>query len=251
MLTYKTYKKIYKNGTFFKYLKYTIWNPIKRILNIPYNIYMCLRYPFLYPRNRFTGLHYNNYKIRNFSSELVNKYKKFLFRENDVNKIEDIKKSSYYFTQTGDVIQYWVNWWAKPLHYFLLTILHDNILQWIFCIPTTNEWNAVEPGWKKAFGKEYLNELKTQLKKDGLLYKFRIMQIKEKWGMFQLYCIYGSNDVYKIIDKYEGLSFDYCIDCGKPAEVISTGWIRPYCKKCAEKHKVHYTDKKIYFNNLS
>ena len=27
---------------------------------------MCIKYPFLYPRNRFTGLHYNNWEINKF-----------------------------------------------------------------------------------------------------------------------------------------------------------------------------------------
>ena len=33
---------------------------------------MCIKYPFLYPRNRFTGLHYNNWKLHQYH---VNNYK--------------------------------------------------------------------------------------------------------------------------------------------------------------------------------
>ena len=36
---------------------------IKKMCKIPYYCYMCIKYPFLYPRNRFTDLHYNNWKI--------------------------------------------------------------------------------------------------------------------------------------------------------------------------------------------
>ena len=35
--------------------------------------YLCLRYPFLYPRNRWTGLHYNNWKLHEYH---VENYKK-------------------------------------------------------------------------------------------------------------------------------------------------------------------------------
>ena len=47
---------------------------IKRIVKIPYNIYLCLRFPFLYPRNRFTGRHYNNWWIRDKIQEIRKKY---------------------------------------------------------------------------------------------------------------------------------------------------------------------------------
>ena len=39
-----------------KFIKRKIVKPIK-------STFLCLRYPFLYPRNRFTGKHYNNWKI--------------------------------------------------------------------------------------------------------------------------------------------------------------------------------------------
>ena len=34
------------------------------------------------------------------------------------------------------------------------------------------------------------------------------------------------------VDKYENLSYHTCINCGKPATKISTGWICPYCDNC-------------------
>jgi hypothetical protein len=39
---------------------------IRKILRGINDIILCLRFPFLYPRNRFTGLHYNNWTIINF-----------------------------------------------------------------------------------------------------------------------------------------------------------------------------------------
>ena len=38
---------------------------------------LCIRFPFLYPVNRFTGLHYNNYKIRSKIADITKKYKVF------------------------------------------------------------------------------------------------------------------------------------------------------------------------------
>ena len=57
MISYKKYKKIWPNSTFWKWIKFIIPSSLKRIHRIPYCIYMCIRYPFLYPRNRFTDKH--------------------------------------------------------------------------------------------------------------------------------------------------------------------------------------------------
>jgi hypothetical protein len=196
---------------------------------------MCIRYPFLYPRNRFTGLHYNNWKIIEWKKKIYQKYHLV-----DIDKLhpevtyETYKGYYFYVKQTGSVIDYWINWWAKPLCK-CITFFHDYILQIFHCIPTYIEWDAVEPGWNKAFGKQYLNDLKKQLKKDKMLYSWRIMDIKEKWGCLNLYYNYGSEELYSLISVYEDISWNTCIKCGKPATHTSKGWISPYCEECVNK----------------
>jgi hypothetical protein len=196
---------------------------------------MCIRYPFLYPRNRFTNLHYNNWKIIEWKKKIYQKYHLV-----DIDKLhpevtyETYKGYYFYVKQTGSVIDYWTNWWAKPLCK-CITFFHDYILQIFHCIPTYIEWDAVEPGWNKAFGKQYLNDLKKQLKKDKMLYSWRIMDIKEKWGCLNLYYNYGSEELYSLISVYEDISWNTCIKCGKPATHTSKGWISPYCEECVNK----------------
>ena len=68
-----------------------------------------------------------------------------------------------------------------------------------------------------------------------MLYEWRITDIKEKFGTFRLYCNYGSNELYNIINKYEELSWHTCINCGKSATYTSKGWISPYCEDCINK----------------
>lgn len=209
-------------------------NKIKRFIRIPYCCHMCIRYPFLYPRNRFTNLHYNNWKVIEWKNKLIKKYKHYKFDKNDIEALVEEYCDEWYFNHNGSMVEYWDNWWAKPL-YKCITFFHDYILQIFHCIPTYIEWDAVEPGWNKAFGKQYLNDLKKQLKKDKMLYSWRIMDIKEKWGYLNLYCNYGSEELYNIISKYESLSWDTCIKCGKPATHTSKGWISPYCEECVNK----------------
>lgn len=312
MLSYKEYKKLYfnNNGGIKGYLNYILIKPLKKILKIPYHTYMCIKYPFLYPRNRWDSKHHaymlsnlryklwnkaineihitgkvlseipkqkpmhisndcfdalltddkqeivivNNVEIQKFQTNKIiwgNKFKvlgiHFLksFSENNIIQIlvkvkDETDKNNYGFSYHK------INLIKNKFYYNLYKItkwIDEKILDNIFILPTYNEWDAVEPGWNKAFGKQFLKELKQQLIKDKMLYKWRITDIKEKWGMLRLYCNYGSKELYQIIRKYENLSWNYCIHCGKPTEVISTGWISPYCKECAEKNHLKYVEK--------
>lgn len=309
-MTYKRYKSIYKDATFKGYLKYFYKSKIKKILRIPYCTYMCIKYPFLYPRNRFTDKYHANilgnliYKLHHKSvftlhvtgklndkvipnQELLyadeihqtfdngniildNKNKKLIISNNidkqvfdlnqllwqpdkfriiDMNLIKNKLSMIPYLIlnieniDKGDNKKYGFSYYTiklktnKFLHalYKITKWIDEKILDKIFCLPTYTEWDAVEHGWNKAFGKQYLKELKQQLKKDNILYKWRITQIKEKWGRFVLYCNYASPELYSIIDKYNALSWDYCINCGKPATHQSIGWISPYCEDCVNK----------------
>ena len=49
-------------------------NPFKLIYKIIKNSILCIRFPFLYPRNRFSDLHYNNWKINNYCKKLTVEY---------------------------------------------------------------------------------------------------------------------------------------------------------------------------------
>lgn len=218
---------------------------MKKIKRIIESCYMCVKYPFLYPRNRFTGLHYNNWTIIKWKSDLIKKYKQFKLNDYECDIKELINKP--YYNRTGRVITYWTNYWARPL-VWLIKIYHTYILQFFHCVPTFNEWYAMPKGWNKAFGKQLLDELKTQLKKDGLLYKCRITDLKEKYGSLHLYMIDVSEKALKIIDKYENISYHTCITCGKPATKYSTGWICPYCDDCIDGNYITLEEIKKYEN---
>ena len=68
---------------------------------------------------------------------------------------------------------------------------------------------------------------------------YHIDQVKEKWGEL---CWYdnGPRELHEIIERYEYISYYTCVNCGKDATHISTGWISPYCNDCVKeitKHK--------------
>lgn len=111
------------------------------------------------------------------------------------------------------------------------------ILDKIFIFPKYTEWDALKgyKGWYKTFGGDLLKELRKQLVKDKLLYKFRIRDIKEKWGVLEVYTNYRTEGVGQILDKYKALSRRTCIYCGKPATYCTKGWVRYICEDCVNK----------------
>lgn len=94
------------------------------------------------------------------------------------------------------------------------------------------ELDAMPDGWRIAFGEQMCQEIKDALIEIDYLYKYRIAQIKEKYGMLCWYDFGAPQKVYDIVSKYEDISKQTCMRCGKPATRITTGWISPYCDAC-------------------
>lgn len=98
---------------------------------------------------------------------------------------------------------------------------------------TYTELDDMPKGWRIAFGIKMLEEIRAELIKNDFLDKYRIIQIKEKYGQLRWYDNGSTNEILNIITKYEQLSEITCIVCGAPATQISLGWISPYCDYCA------------------
>ena len=265
----------------------TIINKINKLKRIIKSTILCIRFPFLYPRNRFTGLHYNNWKIVEFHKKwwkhtedtfilrITNDKNKSLVNYGDFNNhiyTLRIKNdclevcNGYYYPWIsipiskygkGKIIK--VGWENKKIPYLVVEDWEDNpdadhfikivhakwlqrcikFLDWInayplqllHCIPSYTELDAMESGWRKTFGIQMCKEIRAALLNKGwkYLFKYRIMQIKEKFGELRWYDEFSTQDIQYIISKYEDISRHTCIVCGKPATKMSTGWYSPYC----------------------
>lgn len=92
------------------------------------------------------------------------------------------------------------------------------------------ELDAMSDGWRKAFGIDMCEEIRIAL--GDYVEKYRITQIKEKYGELRWYDFGAPEGVEEIINKYTKLSRKTCIICGKPATRVSIGWIMPFCDEC-------------------
>lgn len=192
---------------------------------------LCIRFPFLYPRNRFSGLHYNNWRVKDCCSKLVEKYKYHGKQDPGSKKVYNLKVDKY--ETLGTYYTYWTNWWAGIL-YNIITWYHDVFLQILHCIPTYTELDAMPKGWRKAFGIQMCKEIKYYLKKKGLLRTYRVLQVKEKYGCLEWYDSYTCAEVQKVINKYQYISKYTCCICGELATASTPieYWASPYCDKC-------------------
>ncbi len=163
--------------------------------------------------------------------------------------------------------------------------------------------DAMPDGWRAAFGEEMCEELRNELIRFDYLDKYRVTQIKEKYGSLRWYdsgapigitskdyVEYSTQEVFKhykkfekmypydlyysnrciledgrgviryyryvdkcrvhdIISKYEALSMRTCIECGKPATKMSTGWISPYCDEHSNSKYEQYVPLEEWFED--
>lgn len=88
-------------------------------------------------------------------------------------------------------------------------------------------------GWEIAFGELLCEELDNAIKKADLIDKFVVLQVKEKFGALRFVVNHHNDEIDKIIAKYEHISRNTCIVCGKPdTPILNTTWIHPLCKEC-------------------
>ena len=142
------------------------WNPAKWV---PATI-LCIRFPFLYPRNRFSGKHYTNWTLSNLQRKAHSKAYELKGEFGNKENPAHIEKVS--------------DWWAFVERFYSFL---ESCVGFFHIIPAYTELGAMPEGWRKAFGIYICKDLKRALLADGgrkRLKKYGIDQIKEKYGCY-------------------------------------------------------------------
>ena len=264
----------------------------------------CIRFPFLYPRNRWTGLHYNNQKIIDWTRRKIRESSLYVNLELTEDEIKGervlevpggktlaleihgqevwvvLSRAGGHWEKIiakliapsmildvawgeNDVINTQVKKLPETPRFIPARVIHNpwkwasgKIIRWIHdwplqlfhCFTDHTELDSLEKGWRKAFGEDLCKDLRRALWKEGglkAILRFRVTQIKEKFGSLRFYYVGGREEVWKVISKYENLSSKTCIVCGKPATYITTSWIRPYCDDCIGPNDPYQTAERI------
>ncbi|MBR1738776.1 MAG: hypothetical protein IJ737_00630 [Ruminococcus sp.] len=97
-----------------------------------------------------------------------------------------------------------------------------------------NWYGLIPTGWRKAFGKELLEEMAAEYDTFSTEYRqyWVVEEVKEKYGELRIYTGPTTKNMLEIIDKYTKLSRHHCIECGEPCKQRDVGWIFTMCDKC-------------------
>jgi hypothetical protein len=110
--------------------------------------------------------------------------------------------------------------------------LEGNIIEPIEADLNEQYFTEIPNGWYKLFF-QMCDDLKPVLEKEGILNDFYFLQVKEKFN--QLVCYdngVASLEVEAILDKYRYIASYICVNCGRPAEVETRGYIASFCNDC-------------------
>lgn len=116
-----------------------------------------------------------------------------------------------------------------------------NVFSGKFCGYQSTMYDWIPDGWKKAFGKQLTEEIADALKADGIKRRdwaenLQFQDIKEKYGTLRIYATTTAR-VQWVFDKYECMSYGYCVNCGKPVRYITQGYVNLICDDCAHSGK--------------
>lgn len=212
-----------------KSLKWRVKYFLHQAKNLIPSVILCIRFPFLYPRNRFTGHNYNNWRINGLQSKL--------YKEHHIFRTED--HSAKGGSRFEIVENRWDNEW-NHLRYGFLGCVHW-LLRVLHGVPCHTELDGMPDGWRKSFGIQICKEVRHALYKSGGLkavFRYRIMDIKEKWGALRWDDAWTTADVHKVLLKYEYISSRTCFVCGELATCHTPReyYELPYCDEHAPKN---------------
>ena len=134
--------------------------------------------------------------------------------------------------------------WLLPKNIWTDEIVENYDYSW-------TELDEVPDGWRIAFGDLLCEDIQAELEKCDFVDKYRIVQIKEKYGGLRWYDngIPTGCKVHDIIDNYSHISEYICICCGELDVPSTNGWITPVCKKCINKMNIKNPEE--YWNTIS
>ena len=134
----------------------------------------------------------------------------------------------------------------------------------IYSDSETNEeetWlDALEDGWRIRFGIPFVEDLNEVLTKNNYVDKYRIIQVKEKYGQLRWYDFGAPEEWDDHMNAWEYISEHTCKKCGKfPVPMRDDGWISPWCDECfgswnpkyyTEERKKEFTHKEFGTDRL-
>lgn len=102
-------------------------------------------------------------------------------------------------------------------------------------------------GWNRLF-LQLCEDIRQPLIDADYLDKFSLLQVKEKFNRLEVYHSGAPEGIQEIIDKYNVMAQYVCVNCGRPAEYETSGYIASYCLDCFKDFVRHEKGDWLKFN---
>ena len=163
-------------------------------------------------------------------------------KERFLDKIRRVFSNLVYkFKESQFVAHISFLWHWKNFFFLLRYPFYRQYQRWTgkFMGYKNTEYDCLEEGWKVAFGKQLSKDIKKAGKESRRRFGKHISwknlitwdSIKEKWGTLRVYAS-TTDEIRRVLDKYEVMSMGYCIYCGQPARYMTHGYVEYTCKNC-------------------
>ena len=80
---------------------------------------------------------------------------------------------------------------------------------------------------------EKIEKILQECKDDYFKKYFKVIQVKEKYGVLNFYTSIINDEIFSEIENAEKKSKKTCEVCGKPGTVIGEFWLKTLCTTCA------------------
>lgn len=207
-----------------------------------YNKQLCEKYPFLIPRNLWSGMRITEAQNGGYWP----------------GEPGAIPEYDYEYTELDDMPKGWrIAFGEQMCEELKQELIKFNYLDDYEITQVKEKWGSLRwydnghpIGKLELIGVEEYEDGMPQHNQETDFYRY-VGVSKNNKLQYKHYKIIDKCKIQDIISKYEKISARTCIECGKPATKISLGWISPWCDDCSSKIHDHFMDINDYFSEVT
>lgn len=203
-----------------------------------YNKRLCENYPFLIPRNRWSGMRITEAQNGGYwlgNPEAIPEYD---YEYTELDSMPEGWRIAFGIQMCEELKQELIKF--DYLDNYEITQVKEKLgtLRWYD--------NGYPIGKLELIGIEEYEDRMTEYNRDTDWYRY--LRVENNKALYEHYKILDRCKVGDIISKYEQISSRTCIRCGQPATKISQGWISPWCDNCSKDIRDECVDINEYFS---
>lgn len=202
------------------------------------NEYLCKAYPFLIPRNRWSGIRITEAQNGGYWPGEPEAIPEYDYEYTELDSMPEGWRIAFGIQMCEELKQELIKF--DYLDKYEITQIKEKFgsLRWYD--------NGYPIGKLELVGIEEYEDGMPEHDRNTDWYRY--LGVENNKAQYEHYKILDKCKVGNIISKYEQLSARTCIKCGQPATKISLGWISPWCDNCSNDIHDECMDINEYFS---